>query len=105
LQGIWQIAEIFSNLNKFWNRVDRDTQHLRSPWENGYNESSNGKLRDEVLNGKIFYTLKEAQILIERWRREYNTVRPHSRLGNIEGRSNEADLLEVAEREPGILRG
>ena len=52
-----------------------------SPWENGYNESFNGKLRDELLNGEIFYTLKEAQILIERWRREYNTVRPHSALG------------------------
>ena len=39
-----------------------------SPWENGYNESFNGKLRDELLNGEIFYTLKEAQILIERWR-------------------------------------
>ena len=51
-----------------------------SPWENGYNESFNGKLRDELLNGEIFYTLKEAQILIERWRREYNTVRPHSAL-------------------------
>ncbi len=52
-----------------------------SPWENGYNESFNGKLRDELLNGEIFYTLKEAQILIERWRQEYNTVRPHSALG------------------------
>jgi len=52
-----------------------------SPWENGYNESFNGKLRDELLNGEIFYTLKEAQILIERWRQEYNTFRPHSSLG------------------------
>ena len=52
-----------------------------SPWENGYNESFNGKLRDEVLNGEIFYTLKEAQIIIERWRQEYNTFRPHSSLG------------------------
>ena len=52
-----------------------------SPWENGYNESFNGKLRDELLNGEIFYTLKEAQVLIERWRKEYNTVRPHSSLG------------------------
>jgi len=52
-----------------------------SPWENGYNESFNGKLRDELLNGEIFYTLKEAQILIEQWRKEYNTVRPHSSLG------------------------
>ena len=51
-----------------------------SPWENGYNESFNGKLRDELLNGEIFYTLKEAQILIEQWRIHYNTVRPHSSL-------------------------
>ena len=52
-----------------------------SPWENGYNESFNGKLRDEVLNREIFYTLKEAQVIIERWRQEYNTFRPHSALG------------------------
>lgn len=45
-----------------------------SPWENGFNESFNGTLRDEVLNREIFYTLKEAQILIERWRNEYNGV-------------------------------
>jgi putative transposase len=52
-----------------------------SPWENGYNESFNGKLRDELLNGEIFYTLKETKVMIERWRQEYNTVRPHSSLG------------------------
>ena len=52
-----------------------------SPWENGYNESFNGKLRDEVLNREIFYNLKEAQVIIERWRKEYNTYRPHSSLG------------------------
>ena len=52
-----------------------------SPWENGYVESFNGKLRDELLNGEIFYTLKEAQSLVQRWRREYNQVRPHSSLG------------------------
>ena len=52
-----------------------------SPWENGYNESFNGKLRDELLNLEIFYSLKEVQILTERWRREYNTIRPHSSLG------------------------
>jgi len=52
-----------------------------SPWENGYCESFNGKLRDELLNGEIFYTLKEAKIMIEAWRRHYNTVRPHSSLG------------------------
>lgn len=52
-----------------------------SPWENGYIESFNGKMRDELLNGEIFYSLKEAQILIEMWRKEYNTIRPHSSLG------------------------
>ena len=52
-----------------------------SPWENGYLESFNGKLRDELLNGGIFYTLKEAQSLVQGWRREYNQVRPHSSLG------------------------
>jgi len=47
-----------------------------SPWENGYNESFNGKLRDELLNREIFYTLREAQVIIEGWRKEYNTSRP-----------------------------
>jgi transposase InsO family protein len=52
-----------------------------SPWENGYVESLNGKLRDELLNGEIFYTVTEARVLIERWREHYNQVRPHSALG------------------------
>ena len=52
-----------------------------SPWENGYNESFNGRLRDELLNGEVFYTLKEAQVMIERWRHHYNHIRPHSSLG------------------------
>ena len=52
-----------------------------SPWESGYCESFNGKLQDELLKGEISYTLKEAQVLIERWRRDYNTIRPHSSLG------------------------
>ena len=52
-----------------------------SPWENGYCESFNGKLRDECLNGEIFYSLKEAQTIIESWRNHYNTKRPHSALG------------------------
>jgi putative transposase len=51
-----------------------------SPWENGYNECFNGKLGDELLNGEIFYTLKETKMLIEKWRLEYNTFRPHSPL-------------------------
>lgn len=52
-----------------------------SPWENGYIESFNGKMRDELLDREIFTTLKEARVLIEQWRREYNQVRPHSSLG------------------------
>ncbi len=52
-----------------------------SPWENGYVESFNGKLQDELVDREIFYTFTEAQILIERWRRQYNTVRPHRALG------------------------
>ena len=52
-----------------------------SPWENGYVESFNARLRDELLNGEIFYTLREAEIMIESWRRHYNTVRPHASLG------------------------
>ena len=51
-----------------------------SPWENGYIESFNGKMRDELLSREIFTTLEEAKVLIEQWRREYNQVRPHSSL-------------------------
>ena len=52
-----------------------------SPWENGYVESFNGKLRDELLSCEVFSTLAEAKVLIEQWRKHYNTVRPHSALG------------------------
>jgi len=64
-------------------RVNVGTLYIEpgSPWENGYIESFNGKFRDELLNGEIFYTLMEAKILIERWRRYYNEIRPHSALG------------------------
>jgi putative transposase len=51
-----------------------------SPWKNGYIESFNGKFRNELFNGEIFYALKESQVLIERWRLEYNPFRPHSSL-------------------------
>jgi putative transposase len=53
---------------------------LGSPWENGFIESFNARLRDELLDCEIFYTLKEAQIIIESWRRHYNAVRPHASL-------------------------
>jgi putative transposase len=52
-----------------------------SPWENGYIESFNARLRDELLNREIFYTLREAQIVAESWRRHFNTIRPHASLG------------------------
>lgn len=52
-----------------------------SPWENGYIESFNGKMRDELLDGEIFYTLAEAEFMVKRWVHHYNTVRPHSSLG------------------------
>ena len=64
-------------------KLGTGTLHIEpgSPWENGYCESFNGKLRDECLNGEIFYSLKEAQVVIEKWRVDYNTKRPHSALG------------------------
>lgn len=77
-------SEFTANAVREWlQRVGVGTLFIErgSPWENGYIESFNGKLRDELLNGEIFYTLWEAQVLIERWRREYNQVRPHSALG------------------------
>ena len=63
------------------NAVGSKTAYIVSPWENGYCESFNARFRDELLNGEIFYTLKEAQIIIEEWRKHYNTKRPHSALG------------------------
>src|SRR5271170_5953483 len=74
---------IAEELREWLGKVGTRTLYIEpgSPWENGYCESFNGKLRDEFLNGEIFYSLKEAQILTERWRVEYNTERPHSALG------------------------
>ena len=74
---------IAKELRKWLGNLGTKTLYIEpgSPWENGYCESFNGKLRDEFLNGEIFYSLKEAQILTERWRVEYNTERPHSALG------------------------
>jgi putative transposase len=65
------------------NRIGVKTLFIErgSPWENGYIESFNGKLRDELLNREIFTTLEEARVLIEEWRKEYNQIRPHSALG------------------------
>ena len=61
--------------------MDSTANFALLPWENGYCESFNGKLRDKCFNGEIFYSLKEAQITIERWHVEYNTLRPPSSLG------------------------
>ena len=67
-------------LREWLGRIGVKTLYIQpgSPWENGYNESFNGKLRDELLDREIFYTLQEAKVLIEQWRRHYNRVRPHS---------------------------
>ena len=70
-------------VRKWLNRLGVKTLFIErgSPWENGYIESFNGKMRDELLEREVFTTLKEAQVLIEGWRREYNQLRPHSSLG------------------------
>jgi len=70
-------------VREWLSRLEVETLFIEpgSPWENGYIESFNGKLRDELLNGEIFTTLTEARVLIEMWRRQYNQVRPHSSLG------------------------
>jgi len=76
-------SEFIATAVKDWiTAVGAKTAYIErgSPWENGYIESFNGKLR-ELLNGEIFYSLREAQIVIEQWRRHYNTTRPHSSLG------------------------
>lgn len=74
---------VAKDLRKWLRSLGTGTLYIEpgSPWENGYCESFNGRLRDECLNGEIFYSLKEAQIVIEGWRVEYNTKRPHSALG------------------------
>jgi putative transposase len=74
---------IAATLRAWLARVGAGTLYITpgSPWENGYCESFNGKLRDELLNRELFYTLYEAQVLVERWRVHYNRVRPHSALG------------------------
>jgi transposase InsO family protein len=74
---------VAETLRGWLGRVGAGTLYITpgSSWENGYCESFNGKLRDELLNRELFYTLYEAQVLVERWRGHYNRVRPHSALG------------------------
>jgi transposase InsO family protein len=62
--------------------ADRRRSWNSISWENGYNESFNGKLKDELIDREIFYSLREAQVLVEQWRREYNTMRSRSVLGH-----------------------
>ena len=76
--------EFVAKIVRDWiNAIGAKTAYIvpGSPWENGYCESFNARFRDELLNGEIFYSLKEAQIIIEQGRRHYNTKRPHSALG------------------------
>lgn len=74
---------VAEQLREWLSAVGAKTMYIEpgSPWENGYCESFNGKFKDECLNGEIFYSLKEAQVVIEQWRMHYNQVRPHSSLG------------------------
>jgi putative transposase len=77
--------EITSKAVRNWlANVGAQTLYIKpgSPWKNGYCESFNSKLRDELLNGEIFYRLREAQVFIEQWRNHNNTLRPHSALGH-----------------------
>jgi transposase InsO family protein len=77
-------SEFTAKVGRAWlGRIGVSTLFIErgSPWENGYNESFNSKLRDELLNRETFYSLREAEVLIEQWRRHYNTERPHSALG------------------------
>ena len=71
------------DLRKWLADIGAKTMYIEpgSPWENGYCESFNSKMRDEFLNGEIFYSMKELRVLAERWRKHYNTARPHSSLG------------------------
>jgi putative transposase len=69
-----------------------------SPWENGYCESFNSKMRDEFLNGEIFYSIQQLRVLAERWRVHYNTIRPHSSLG-YRPPAPETWLNEIARQE------
>ena len=76
-------SEFTANLIRSWlERIGVKTLYIEpgSPWENGYIESFNGKLRDELLNGEIFDSILEAKVLTEKWRQEYNKIRPHSSL-------------------------
>jgi putative transposase len=86
------------DLRKWLSATGAKTLYIEpgSPWENGYCESFNSKLRNEFLNGEIFYSMKEIRVLAERWRVHYNTVRPHSSLG-YRPPAPEAWLIETSQ--------
>ena len=88
-------------LRKWIGDIGAHTAYIEpgSPWENGYCESFNSKLRDELLNGEIFYSLEEAKVIIEGWRKHYNTLRPHSSLG-YKPTAPEAMLWPAAQPNP-----
>ncbi len=81
----WTSGQLYPRKHADWPSIWGMSVYIApgSPWENGFIESFNSKLRDELLNGEIFYTLQEAKIIIEAWRRHYNTIRPHSSLGYV----------------------
>ena len=83
-------------VRKWLQRLEVKTLFIEpgSPWENGYIESFNGKMRDELLDRELFYTLEEAKVLINQWRKEYNQIRPHS-AKNYRPPAPEAILAEV----------
>jgi transposase InsO family protein len=85
--------------------VGAKTAHIApgSPWENGFIESFNARLRDELLNGEIFYSLAEARVIIEAWRRHFNAVRPHASLG-YRAPAPEVSLPTLAGAWPAPLR-
>jgi transposase InsO family protein len=82
---------------KWLNRLDVTTLFIEpgSPWENGYIESFNGKMRDELLNGEVLDTLEEAKVLVEAWRKTYNRIRPHSSLGYRPPAAGPAHFREI----------
>jgi transposase InsO family protein len=84
------------DIRKWLSRLGVKTLFIEpgSPWENGYVESFNGKLRDELLNREVFYTLAEAKVLIEQWRKEYNQIRPHSAL-HYRPPAPEANMMKI----------
>jgi transposase InsO family protein len=92
---------IAKNLMKWFKQLEVQPLFIEpgSPWENGYCESFNGKVRYELLNGEIFFSLREAQVVIETWRRHYNTVRPGKPVENayiesLDGRFRDECLNE-----------